>query len=162
MTTYTCQQDRRTTLDERIYSRNLPSQSLQMQFDPRPITTRFQIMPTIDNHGPANEPIVCQPAFQSTTAFNPGTMSPYEGYASNIDSDSRIKSLFFPVQSAIRSKYIPSSQSNMYKNIIPETKNIQTYPNLSNNFSFAPFNPNTCDIGYKLLHNHTRQQVRNL
>ena len=162
MSFYVCQQNRRTALSDRMYERNLPSQSLQMQFDPRPVSTRYQKMPTTDTYAPSKVPVVCQPAYQPKTTFNPGTASPYEGYASNIDNDSRIKSLFFPTQAAVQSKYVPISNSNMYHNYVPQTENIQTYPGLWDDTPFELFNPNSCDLGYKLLYNHTRQQVKNL
>ena len=162
MSFYVCQQNRRTALSDRMYKRNLPSQQLQMQFDPRPMPTRYQKMPTADVYAQSKEPIVCQPAYRPETTFNPGSAGPYEGYASSIDDDSRIKSLFFPIQAAIQSKYVPNSSSSMYNYHIPQTQNVQTYPGLGDAPPFAPFNPNSCNLGYKLLYNHTRQQVKNL
>ena len=63
-----------------------------------------------------------------------------------------------------QTKYIPSTQSSLYKTpVIPNSKPVNmTHKSLFQQPVLAPFNPNKCNLGGKVLYNHTRQQVKNL
>lgn len=160
-----CNQERLNELNNRIYNRNIPSQKLQLSFDPRAVDTRRSVFPMMDCRTPSNVPIIQQPNYNTMTQFNPGTSSPYSGYATRIDEDSRVKDIFMAKQKwTAQSKYIPSSKSDLYVTPkIPNTKPVrQTHPMLFKEENFAPFNPNKCNMGYEILNNHTRQQMKNL
>ena len=160
---YYCNHERVEELNDRIMDRNIPSNQLQMQFDPRPVETRRVLFPGIDCHMPSNTPIQIQPTFNSTSQFNPGTSAPYSGYATKIDDDSKVKDIMMSNQKwCSQSRYIPSSTSDMYSVNVPTTQNIQSHPLLFKQESFSPFNPNKCNMGYKVLQNHTRQQIQNI
>ena len=45
---YQCQQERTTQLDERIYDRLWPSAPLQPQYSMRPVSTKYSLMPIVD------------------------------------------------------------------------------------------------------------------
>ena len=45
---YYCNNERVDELNERIASRNIPSQKLQAQFDVRPVSTKYAMMPILD------------------------------------------------------------------------------------------------------------------
>ena len=70
-----------------------------------------------------------------------------------------------PLQDCARSKFIPSTQSDLYNNLYlaQTTKPVKMTNNLlSHKEKLAPFNPNPCGLGYKLFNNSTRQQTMNL
>ena len=49
---YYCQQERTQQLNERIANRNIPSAFLEPQFPPRPVPTKYTLLPIMDekNH----------------------------------------------------------------------------------------------------------------
>jgi hypothetical protein len=158
-----CNNYRVDELNDRIYDRNLPSTSLQMNFDPRAVKTRQVLFPVLDcQHTSDKTPIIRRPAFNTMTEFNPGTSAPYSGYATHIDQDSRVKDMFMPAQKwATQTEFIPSSNSDMYHVNVPSGKPVaQPYPLLFKKETFNYFNPNPCNLGGNLLYNHTRQQVK--
>ena len=56
--------------------------------------------------------------------------------------------------------YIICIDSNMYIPYTPQrTDDTQPFPDLFNNPNFEPFNPNTFDLGGRILHNSTRAQL---
>jgi hypothetical protein len=160
-----CNQERLNQLNNRIYDRNIPSQQLQMVFDPRSVDTRRSVFPALDCRTPSNVPIIHQQTFDIRKQFNPGSNAPFSGYANYIDEDSRVKDMFMARQKwNAQSKYIPSSKSDLFveRPITNSNPVQQTHPMLFKEENFAPFNPNPCNMGYELLYNHTRQQVKNL
>ena len=161
---YYCNQERINQINNRIYDRNIPSKSLQMVFNPRQVQTRYVRFPVIDCHTPSNTPIINKGVYNQITQFNPGTSAPYSGYATNIDQDSRLKDIFLPTQKwTAQTKFIPSSHSDLYNiNVITSKPVVMTNKDLFRQETFAPFNPNPCNLGNKVLYNHTRQQVKNL
>jgi hypothetical protein len=178
---YTFNHERLQQLNDRMYQRNFPSQELQTHFSPRSTTTRQCLFPMVDNHAPSNTPIKKNPNYNMTSQFNPGTHSPWSGYMTSIDDESRMRNLFAPNQPAAQSKYIPSSSSDLYNyNIQQEIINAhrmqfplieqpasdittpQPYPRLFETPQFSPFDANEYGLGMNTFENHTRQQVRDL
>lgn len=157
---YYCHKNRTEELNKRIYERNIPSSQLQMNFDPRSVQTRYVKMPILDCRMPSKTPIRSEPVYNQGKVFNPGSSAPYSGYATNIDNDSRVKNIFFPNQTCAQAKFIPGTQSDLFKATVPT-------PQPSNSLLFhqptlAPFNPNKCNLGYNIFYNHTKQQVKDM
>lgn len=158
-----CNQYRVDELNDRIYDRNLPSQPLQMTFDPRPVRTRQVLFPVVDCYMPSATPIKVEPTYNTMSQFNPGTSAPFSGYASSIDQDSRVKDMFMSRQKwTAQTKFVPSSKSDLYVEPSFQPTQQQTHTLLFKQEHFAPFNPNRCGMGDGVLYNHTRQQVKNL
>lgn len=158
-----CNQNRTLELSNRIYERNIPSSTLQSYYSPRAVPTKMTVFPALDCHSPVNVPIMCQKQYNQDTIFNPGTSAPFDGFQRSVDNESRLRNIIFPIQDAIQSHYVPSSNSSLYKtNINPKTPAPQGTETLFQEPRFEPFNPNPCDLGYKLFYNHTRQQVKDL
>lgn len=173
---YRCYETRTEELSDRIFERNIPSAEPQMQFDPRPTETRHVLFPMIECHQPSETPVVERHTHTQTGVFHPGTTAPPNGYQNAIDNESRIQNRFFPHQTAVQSKFIPSSGSDLYVSPKIETTPINEY-NLSNNphselyCSAADHARETWDqphpnphkeIGNDLFYNHTRVQVKDL
>jgi len=166
-----CNTERLEILNDRIYDRNLPSQELQQTFDPRPVRTRQVLFPALDCHMPSNTPIKVQPTFNQETQFNPGSSAPYSGWATRIDTDSKVKVMFRTTQKwTPQNSYIPGSNSDLYReNVnIPTFTLKQTHNTLGSHSllfkreQFDNFNPNPCNLGSDKFNNHTRQQVKNI
>ena len=160
-----CHQERVNEINDRISDRNIPSAPLQMNFDPRSVTTRRSVFPALDCHSPAVTPVVIHKQYDIKSQFNPGTSAPYSGYATRIDEESRVQNMFMPLQKwTAQTKFIPSSKSDLYNEPIIKTSKpvVQTHDMLFKEENFAPFNPNPCNMGHELLYNHTRQQIKNL
>ena len=159
-----CYQNRTQELSDRIYKRNVPNVPLSMNYDPRPVSTKFVQFPIVDCRLPSMVPCQRRPVYNNRVMFaGSSTSLPFNGYQNNIDTESKLKDIIFPIQSCPQAKFIPSSGSDLY-NTQYLTPNIPTVK-MTNNLlfkqeSFAPFNPNTCNIGKNIFNNNTRVQVK--
>lgn len=175
---YICNQERTQRLNDRIYERNLPSQDMQMTFDPRPVRTRQVLFPMLDCYMPSTTPIIERSTYTQDQVFNPGTSAPFNGYQSGIDSESQLQNRFFPHQKAIQSKYIPSTHSNMYQHQITsaDSQPIHQYEVAQDPYmdlytsaehhareTYGHPHPNPHkEVGGDLFYNHTKVQVKNI
>jgi len=162
---YLCQNDRTTQLSQRMYERNLPAEQLSMSYGPRPVPTRYVLMPMLDCRTPADVPCLVEPIYDTETEFSPGNSLPFDGYQNNIDEESKLRNIIFPMQKCGQAAYIPSSTSDLFHaNYLTETNRPVNMTNklLFNTEQFTPFDPNTCNIGNKYFNNFTRYQVRAL
>lgn len=158
--------DKLDTMNRNLYTRNIPSNDIQANYDPRPVSTKYSRLPLIDHKKEANIPIINQGCFSSEEVFYPGTRKPnYSGFATNIDKESKLRNQFFALQAADQAKYIPESTSDLYMNQI----NFQTVPvdleetMLFREAEFGDFNPNpSVIIGNRIFNNATRVQLKNL
>lgn len=173
---YYCQQGRTQDLNDRILERTVPSAPPQMVFDPRPVETRQVLFPMIDCHTQSDTPIIEQPTYTQTDVFNPGTSAPFNGYQTAIDKESQLQRRFFPHQTAYQSKYIPSSNSDMYKlnpmpreqvskYELPRDPHDELYSTSEHHAreTWDQPHPNPFkEIGGDLFYNHTKVQVKNI
>lgn len=154
--------DRLEDINKRISERNLPSSYLQQQFSVRPISTKYTYMPILDQHKESNIPIIYKEPYNLETTFNPGTSSPYVGFSSNINNESRLRNQFFSLQRCDQSQYVPSSNSDMY--MVNVTGGYREEPQIFNNLfeepEINPFNPNTLNVGNNFFENNTRIQLK--
>lgn len=161
-----CNMERNLELDNRIYSRNIPSAPLQPSFSMRPVPTKYELMGIYDRRAPATVPLERFPVYNVSSTFNPGTtQAPWSGFASHINIESSLRNQFFALQNCEQSQYIPSSTSDLYQQTsVPLSSNNLPNPfqHLQRQDVFEPFNPNTCDLGKGLFMNHTRQQLKDL
>lgn len=99
----------------RSYCRNIPSQPLQPYLNARPVPTKYNFMPIIDNRKENEVPLIQQATYVQTDIFNPGnSKGPWSGYASNINNESELRNQIYALQRSSESVYIPSSKSNLY------------------------------------------------
>jgi hypothetical protein len=157
------------TINNRIYSRNIPSQPLQPYLDARPVMTKYSIMPIVDPRQQINTPLVQTSTYNPNYVFNPGNdLGPWAGFANNVNVETELRSQIYALQKCSQSVYIPNSNSNLYNvqwnnNNLDNSTN-QPFPHLFNDTHFSPFNPNPEPnrIGYALFNNATRQQLKDL
>lgn len=153
-------------INNEIYSRNFPSNQLNMHFSPRSVSTKYSTMAILDHRKESNVSINNFPIYDSNSTFFPGTSKPHFcGFAKNIDLESSLRSQFFALQKADQAKYVPSSSSDLYENSIDF---VNTNKDLDNHLlfqrpSFNDFNPNlSSTIGNEIFLNSTKVQLKNL
>jgi hypothetical protein len=162
---YYCQMNRTQELSDRMYKRNIPSHQMGMAYFSRPIDTYATVMPMLDCHPPSIVHKASFPVYNQTKIFNPGQAAPYDGFSRNVDVESVLHNSFHPRQKCVQGKYIPGSGSDMYNaNYLVSA---QTPVKMSNSLlfkeeRFSAFNPNQCNLGHKLFHNHIRQQTKDI
>ena len=162
---YFCQNSRTSQLSNRIYERNIPSEQLSMTYGPRPVPTRYVLMPMLDCRKPTNVACLKEPIYNTETEFSPGNTLPFDGYQDKIDDESKLKNIIFPLQKCGQSKYVPSSKSDLFN--AQYLTGVNHPVNMTNNLlfhdpQFSFFNPNTCHTGGKFFNNFTRYQIKSL
>ena len=158
-----CQEERTEELNNRLYNRNIPSQALQPEYSLRPVSTKYALLPIVDQRVKPTVPLKSYPVYNTKQVFNPGTAeAPWSGFAVNVNTESKLRNQFFALQKCEQSEYIPSSDSSLFVPYKPmSTNEKQLYPDLFDKPDFEPFNPNTLNIGGKILNNNTRVQMLN-
>jgi hypothetical protein len=149
----------------RIYDRNIPSQVLQPYIDVRPVMTKYSYFPIVDPRKPINVPLVQMPTYNVDKVFNPGnTVSPWSGFASNINTESELRNQIYALQKCSQSVYVPNSNSDLYDYTFKTVKQANPHELLFQNDSFSSFNPNPDDktVGSGMFYNNTRCQVRDM
>ena len=151
-------------LNERIFSRNIANKDVQMYFDPRAVQTRFQLFPCEDDRPQFDEPIKIAEHFDTTKNFLPGDGGPFEGYARNVEDESKLRNIMFPLQKGHQSQYVPSTTSDMYEVKVAGSSNkMRNEHNLLFREPVLPkIDRNPQNIASDKFFNHTRQQVKNL
>ena len=153
--------------NDRIYNRNITSQTLQPYLDSRPVLTKYSIMPIVDPRKQIDTPLIQRATYTPETIFSPGNdFGPWSGYASNVNHESELRNQIFALQSCSQATYVPSSKSSLYEvkwqNKMKSME--QPFPDLFKQEQFVPTNPNAHPekIGYALFNNATRQQLKDL
>ena len=152
-------------LNQRIAFRNVPSGQLQPQYDMRSQSTKYAKLAIVDRREDHSVPIQVVPTYDIAQTFNPGNaQGPWSGFATNINNESRLRNQFFALQKgAGQSCYIPSNESDLYKNMkIPQTPTQQQFPYLFTQETFEEFNPCPKELGINFFENFTRQQIKEL
>ena len=160
---YYCYEGSRYQINDEQYKRNIPSSPPQMTFSPRPAQTRFTLMPFVDCKKKSDVPIIKQPPYDNTKTYLPAAEAPYSGYARAIDVETMLHNTIFPIQKAPQSKFIPSSQSNLYKHYIDNSRPVhQSHPALFKETRWNLVDRDKCGLGYKFFDNHTKYQVKGM
>lgn len=156
-----CYEGSRKQINNEQYYRNIPSSDLQMTFSPRPVETRHQLLPMVDCREPSKYAIIQKPPYCASKTFAPSSKAPYSGYKA--DDESSLLNIFFPLQAAAQSKYIPGSRSDLYHYTVEGNKNPpREHSDLFRQDRFLPKNADPCNLSNLKFYNHTKYQVKNL
>ena len=160
---YQCNQERVDELNQRIYSRNVPSQPLQPNFDIQPVSTKYARLPILDRRAPVKTEIKPITTFDVTRNFNPGNaVGPWSGFSSKIDDESTLRSQFFALQSSDQSVYIPSTNSDLYKPSVEEKRDVSEPLIFKQEAYSKPQTPRCLyGMGGNIFNNDSRQQLKN-
>lgn len=112
--TDTCASQRTNTMNERAYSRLIPSQPLQPYLSVAPVQTKYTILPIVNHRTPAKERVIQQPVYDINSTFNPGTSAPWSGFASEINTESSLRNQVYAIQKCSQAVYVPKSSSDLY------------------------------------------------
>ena len=149
----------------RMFERVMPSKPLQPYINVRPVMSRYAYFPIVEPRKEPNVKLTQFPTFNTTTTFNPGnTLSPWSGFASNVNKESELRNQVFALQQCSQSVYVPSSDSDLYTYSFKTVTKPNPHELLFHQDSFYCFNPNPNEnkIGTDLFNNSTRSQVRDL
>jgi len=162
---FLCQNERIDELNERISSRNIPSQPLQPFYYQTPVSTKYGYMPILDQRKESSVPLSNYPIFSPHTTFNPGNnMAPWQGFANNVNVESTLRNQFFGLQDCQQAYYVPSSTSDLYKVSVPPPSQPvnQQFPLLFKRELFDHFNPNSDNLGNSFFNNSTRTDIKDI
>ena len=162
---YICNIERDNELNIKIAERNIPSKPLEPAFSLRPVSTKYTLMPTVDEYRESSVSIRNYPIYNLGNTFNPGTdQAPWSGFASQINKESMLRNQFFALQKCDQGVYIPSSRSSLYNSSLDLERESATHRELFNKQEFKSFNPNPDSkiIGNDRFNNNTRQQMKNI
>jgi hypothetical protein len=151
--------------NQRIYSRNIPSQMLQPYIDVRPVMTKYSYFPIVDPRKNINVSLQQMPTYNVHKVFNPGnSLAPWSGFASNINKESELRNQIYALQKCSQSVYVPSSDSDLYKYKFQTKTQPNQHELLFQDHSFDSFNPNPAPgkIGVGIFNNSTRVQVKDM
>ena len=151
--------------NKRIYDRNIPSQMLQPYLDVRPVMTKYSYFPIVDPRKEISVPMEQIPTYNVNKVFNPGnTVSPWSGFASNINLESELRNQVYALQKCSQSVYVPNSNSDLYDYKFKTVTQPNPHELLFQNESFSSFNPNPDAkvVGSGIFMNNTRVQVRDM
>ena len=155
--------DHCNVMNHRIYERNVPSATLQPSFSIRPVQTKYSLFSFENKKPSSNIPIIKQPIYNVESVFNPGTaQAPWSGFATKINTESKLRNQYFALQRSEQSVYVPSSTSDLYNDPVINSSMIvkDTFPYLNKPEQFDCHNPNTIKVGLDTFHNCTRQQLK--
>lgn len=161
---YSGQNERVDELNNRIYERYITETPLEPNYDPRPVPTKYVVFPIMDKRPLMKQPKQQYMDYNTQTQFNPGNrISPFSG--NNIDLENNLRNQYFSIQhGAPQGIYIPSSNSDLYKNSVISRPTHQPHPELFNTYKWSSSpHPNVANslIGRDPFFNHTRTQLRN-
>jgi hypothetical protein len=151
--------------NKRIYDRNIPSQMLQPYLDVRPVMTKYSYFPIVDPRKEIKTQMEQMPTYNVNKVFNPGnTVSPWSGFASNINLESELRNQVYALQKCSQSVYVPNSSSDLYDYKFKTVVQPNPHQLLFQTDSFSSFNPNpdAKTVGAGIFMNSTRVQVRDM
>jgi hypothetical protein len=105
---YTASDDRVDELNQRIAARN-DAPAPPFVFSPRPVPTKYCVMPIMGEVPPSEVPI----------KYAPAPNAAFLGYMGNVDTESTLRNITFALQQDPRATYIPSTASDLYQVDVP-------------------------------------------
>jgi len=150
--------------NHRIYNRNIPSQPLQAYLNIRPTMTKYSILPILEPRVASKVQMTQFPTYSSQQTFNPGnTVSPWSGFASNVNIESQLRNQIYPLNKCNDDVYVPNSNSDLYEFSFNHNNNVkQEFEGLFHNEMFNKFNPNPRNLSQCPFNNNTRVDIKNL
>ena len=152
------QHERVDEINSRISSRHFPDISLEPNFSPRPLSTKYNL-PFAQA---VAVPILPGIEHQVSQNFNPASRNgPFKTYARNIDTETILRNQSMALQRSSQSVYVPSSNSDLYRVEIVSRPVAQPYSGLFQQSTFGDRErPYLATIGQDRFFNSTRTQLR--
>jgi hypothetical protein len=153
--------DRVEELNRRLASRNVPSERLTPNYDPRPVSTKYSKMAILDHRKDSETKIhKGTPPFSIGDTFNPGDRrSHWSGFAKNVHLESELRNQLYRLGCNEDKVFIPNENSDLFNvHLAQHRTEMKSHKLLFQKPLFELSDPNVCDVGNGLFHNHTRQQ----
>ena len=155
-------------LNDRISQRLQSDVPLQPLYNPRLAMTKYAVFPMLDIRNPSVPTSIDSYLDYSTeTSFAPiQSKGPVDAYIKHIDNESNLRNQYFAISSAPQSVYVPSSDSDLYRNrpVAGSINEEQPYPYLFADSVFdSSLHPNIAanpSVGSLMFFNDTRAQLR--
>mgnify|MGYP006952839852 CR=1 FL=1 len=159
--------ERTNELNCRIANRHFSDKTLAANFDPRPVSTRYAVLPILERRAVSMIEIDKVIEHSVSNNFNPGTQrGPPDTFFTNIDTDSVLRNLTTSIQKgAHQAIYVPSSTSDMYRIEVPTNDRIPTHPGLFSDSilqSSRGMHYSHNVVGNNAFLNSTRVQMRHI
>jgi len=162
------QHERLDEINNRINSRQFSDHPLEPNFSPRPVSTKYSLMPIMAKNSNPVPTVRIQPQLEHIVQmnFNPATRNgPFKGYARNVDTETVLRNQTMALQNSSQNVYVPSSNSDLYKVGVVSRPVDQPYSHLFDLPSFVQsVHPNLLNsgstIGKDRFFNSTRTQLR--
>lgn len=159
--------ERLDEINNRIKSRQFSDYPIEPNFSPRPVSTKYSLLPIMAKNSNPEPAVRIQPQLEHIVGlnFNPATRNgPYKTYARNIDTETVLRNQTMALQASSQSVYVPSSESDLYKVTVESSTTVeQPYKHLFDTPSFSQgVHPNlrNSSIGKDRFFNSTRTQLR--
>jgi len=138
-------------LNNRINTRDIPSQQLRPLYEVRPVSTKYSFFQTVDERMPSKVPLIEYKNYSNV--FNPGDRGPVDFYMKEIDTEMILRNQFMSLQKGNQSVYVPDVNSTLYA--YPLAIKLEKYAKTDSCSKVAPVNlaPNT-------FYNQTRMNLR--
>ena len=109
-----CDIERSSQLSDRLYARQMPefANASPMVFDPRPISTKYDLMPIMDRRATAQIPIKAD-KYRMDNLGNKTTPS-YGWYAERVNQETDLRNTKRKTKASGDEQYVPSSASDMF------------------------------------------------
>ena len=151
-------------INNRIQSRHFPDFPLEPNFSSRPVSTKYNLMPTTTRNSNPEPTIPIKNYVQHIPAFNfnPATRNgPWKTYATNVDTESVLRNQTMALQRSSQAVYVPSTESDLYNVHIMSQPVDQIYGRLFDKTTFEKTSHANLDkIGVDRFNNDTRLQLK--
>ncbi len=152
-------------INHRISSRVACDQPLPVQYDPRPVPTKYAQFPMIDRRAKPSVKVEPTPAYDPNAAFAPlHRRGPVKYALANVDTETVLQNRHVTYQKfADQGVYVPNSNSDLYRVEAVGRQEEQTHPALFFQQEYATSGSHVASlVGRDLFHNNTRTQLRGL
>lgn len=139
--------------------------SLQPNFDPRPVATKYSQFPVIERRTKPEVPLSAGQPYNPRTQFAPITANAPPGfYLANIDTETVLQNRHVAYQKgADQGVYVPDSKSDMFGFSAVGRVDAQTHPGLFAKRDLATSGSDIAHlVGRDMFRNNTRTQLRGL
>tara|TARA_X000001036_G_scaffold438644_1_gene487042 strand:+ start:834 stop:1328 length:495 start_codon:yes stop_codon:yes gene_type:complete len=150
-------------LNERIKERNMNFVNTNIHLGVRPQSTKYGYKPIVDRPLSQSVPIQQTEVFNVNTHYLPGNrQGPWDGFATNIHEESKLRNMFFANTKCQQGIYIPSSTSTLYNppKVVGRQNDNQPYPGLFTNPRVQKNTPKLYNEN-KVFNNDSRQMRLN-
>ena len=151
-------------LNNRIHKRVFPSQELQPNFNPIPVSTKYTLFQTNELHNNSNDDLRPYNKFDNKKIFYPGnSKGPTAFFFDNVDTESTLRNQYFALQKNDKAYYIPDIKSDLYNH----RGNLINKPSILENAKVSCNNSNMninleANLAPNIFNNTTKDNVKNI